>query len=346
MKLMQEARASSRTATGSATERSSGSRTGIRTTRPGSSRRRRREGRCSPRASSGSRISTAKLYAQDRWSLLLDLPGDGRRGQGQHDQARLLGAEPRRAARSRPSRSPRRRSSTTTSSGASRRQLPERGTIGIFNRSHYEETSSSACTPRSSRARADCRPSSSDKDIWEERFEDIRAFEKHLARNGTVVLKFFLNVSREEQRKRFLARIDEPDEELEVLRGDVKERERWDDYMRAYEEAIRATATKYAPWYVVPADHKWFTRLVVAAAVADALEELDVGYPKLDAAQRRGLAAARRELLNAEVTGFFRLLTADASVITAKTAPCGSCRTAKRPMFGMSVGGTMRLAAE
>jgi len=134
-------------------------------------------------------------------------------------------------------------------------------------------------------------------DIWEQRFESIRSFEKHLARNGTVVLKFFLNVSREEQRKRFLARIDEPAKNWKFQAGDVKERERWDDYMRAYEEVIRATARKYAPWYVVPADHKWFMQLVVAAAVADALEDLDVQYPKLDAAHRRQLAAARRDLL-------------------------------------------------
>jgi len=134
------------------------------------------------------------------------------------------------------------------------------------------------------------------KQIWDERFHDIRAFERYLARNGTVIRKFFLHVSKKEQRKRFLERIDEPSKNWKFALGDVHERQHWKDYMRAYEDAIRETATKEAPWFVVPADRKWFTRLVVAAAVVDALERLDLHFPKVDGHQRAELRAARRVL--------------------------------------------------
>jgi PPK2 family polyphosphate:nucleotide phosphotransferase len=176
------------------------------------------------------------------------------------------------------------------------RALPERGRIGIFNRSHYEEVLVVRVHKEILLSQKLPEELLGDR-IWEQRFEDIHNFEKHLARNGTVVRKFFLHVSREEQRKRFLERIEEPEKNWKFSMADVKERELWDDYMNAYEEAIRATSTKRAPWYVVPADNKWFTRLVVAAAVVDALEELGVDYPKIDPAQKRRLAAARRELL-------------------------------------------------
>jgi len=135
------------------------------------------------------------------------------------------------------------------------------------------------------------------KDIWEERFEDIRCFERHMARNGTVIRKFFLHVSKKEQKKRFLARLDEPKKNWKFSAGDVHEREYWDDYQQAYEDMIRNTATKHAPWYVVPADNKWFTHLVVAAAIVETLEDLGLSYPKIDATKRKDLQAARKTLL-------------------------------------------------
>ena len=177
----------------------------------------------------------------------------------------------------------------------SARALPERGRIGIFNRSYYEEV----LVVRVHREILDAQKLPAalvTKKIWSERFEDINAFEHHLARNGTVIRKFFLHVSREEQRRRFLARLDDPEKHWKFSIGDVREREHWNDYQRAYEDAIRHTATKHAPWFVVPADNKWFTRLVVAAAVIDALESLDLHFPRVDAARRKEIRAARRLL--------------------------------------------------
>ena len=135
------------------------------------------------------------------------------------------------------------------------------------------------------------------KRIWDERLEDITHFERHLARNGVVILKFFLHVSKAEQKRRFMARLDEPAKNWKFSAGDLEERGYWKDYQRAYEDAIRATATPEAPWYVIPADHKWFTRLAVAAAVVDTLAGLGLHYPKIDAAQRRVLQRARRALV-------------------------------------------------
>jgi polyphosphate kinase 2 (PPK2 family) len=135
------------------------------------------------------------------------------------------------------------------------------------------------------------------KDIWEERYEDICNFEHYLSRNGVVIRKFFLHVSKAEQKRRFLARLDEPEKNWKFSATDVVERRFWKDYQRAYEDAIRATATKHAPWYVIPADHKWFTRLAVAAAIVDTLAGLDLHYPVVDPAKRKALQSARRELL-------------------------------------------------
>jgi PPK2 family polyphosphate:nucleotide phosphotransferase len=238
-----------------------------------------------------------KLYAQDRWSLLLIFQAMDAAGKDSTIKHVFSGLNPV-GCQVESFKEPTKEELDHDFLWRVAKQLPERGKIGIFNRSHYEETLIVRVHPEIlAGERVPRELLEHQHDLWDQRFESIRSFEKHLARNGTVVLKFFLNVSREEQRKRFLARIDEPAKNWKFQAGDVKERARWNDYMHAYEEAIRATATKKAPWFVVPADHKWFTRLVVAAAVADALEDLDVDYPKLDAAQRRGLAAARRELL-------------------------------------------------
>lgn len=173
--------------------------------------------------------------------------------------------------------------------------LPARGQIGIHNRSWYEEVLVVRVHP-SILARQQLPPACVTTRIWEERLEDIAATERYLTRQGTVVLKFFLNVSREEQRRRFLSRLDEPEKHWKFRAADVSERRHWDDYMAAYEQAIRATATPGAPWYIVPADRKWLTRLVVVGAIVEALEKLDLHYPHVDEADRAAFAEARAAL--------------------------------------------------
>jgi PPK2 family polyphosphate:nucleotide phosphotransferase len=178
------------------------------------------------------------------------------------------------------------------------RRLPERGHIGIFNRSYYEEVLV-VKVHQELLARQKLPPQLVTKDIWDERYEDIANFERYLDRNGIVVLKFFLHVSKAEQKRRFMERLDTPEKNWKFSAADVAERGHWSGYQAAYEEAIRATATKHAPWYVVPADNKWFTRLVVDGTVVSAMAELDLAYPKVSAGQRKELAAARA-LLEAE----------------------------------------------
>jgi PPK2 family polyphosphate:nucleotide phosphotransferase len=173
--------------------------------------------------------------------------------------------------------------------------LPERGRIGIHNRSWYEEVLVVRVHP-DYLAGQKLPPRLVGKSVWDERLEDIAAYERYLARQGTVVLKFFLNVSKAEQKKRFLARIDEPEKNWKFSVNDVSERGHWDAYMAAYEAAIRGTAAKHAPWFVVPADTKWFTRLVVVAAIVQALEGLDLHYPKVTKAQKAALEGARAAL--------------------------------------------------
>ena len=174
--------------------------------------------------------------------------------------------------------------------------LPERGRIGIFNRSYYEETLV-VRVHRELLEKQKLPPDLITKDIWKDRFQDIRSFERYLTRNGVAVRKFFLHVSNKEQKKRFLGRIEEPEKNWKFSANDAKERGHWDDYMEAYEDMIRNTATKEAPWYVVPADNKWFTRAIVAAAVIDVLSSLDLHYPKVSEGKLKELAAAKRALL-------------------------------------------------
>jgi PPK2 family polyphosphate:nucleotide phosphotransferase len=176
------------------------------------------------------------------------------------------------------------------------RRLPERGRIGIFNRSYYEETLV-VRVHREYLSQEKLPPKLITKNIWEQRFQDICNFERYLAHNGTAVLKFFLHVSKEEQKKRFLERIENPAKNWKFSLNDVHEREHWQEYMDAYEDMIRHTASTHAPWYVVPADNKWFTRVVVASAVVEALNELDLEYPKLGRKELRALGAAREALL-------------------------------------------------
>jgi PPK2 family polyphosphate:nucleotide phosphotransferase len=174
-------------------------------------------------------------------------------------------------------------------------RAPQRGRIGIFNRSYYEEV----LVVRVHRHLLEAQKIPTDligTNVWDERLADIAQFEDYLTRQGVVILKFYLNLSRGEQKKRFRERLDNPDKNWKFSASDVRERRYWDQYMQAYDEAIRATASKSAPWFIVPADNKWFSRLVVAAAIVETVEKLDLAYPKVTAEQKRGLAAAREEL--------------------------------------------------
>lgn len=177
------------------------------------------------------------------------------------------------------------------------RVLPERGHIGIFNRSYYEEVLVVRVHPeilKSQRTPA----SLVGKNVWDERFEDIRGFERHMARSGTVIRKFFLHVSKKEQKRRFLARLEQPEKNWKFSAADIRERGCWDDYQKAYEQMIENTATEHAPWYVVPADNKWFTRLVVSTVIVQTLEALNLAYPKVDEAKRKELEAAKKILIS------------------------------------------------
>jgi len=173
--------------------------------------------------------------------------------------------------------------------------LPERGHIGIFNRSYYEEVLIVRVHPEILKSQK-TPPSLVGKKIWQERFEDICCFERHMARSGTVIRKFFLNLSKKEQKKRFLARLDHPEKNWKFSAADIHERKWWDDYQDAYEDMIRNTSTEEAPWYVVPADNKWFTRLVVSCVLVDTLESLNLSYPKVDPAKQKELEAAKKLL--------------------------------------------------
>ena len=235
-----------------------------------------------------------RLYAQDRWAVLLILQGMDAAGKDSTVKHVMSGVDPQGVdvwAFKQPSPE----ELEHDFMWRCLRRLPERGHIGIFNRSYYEEVLVVRVHPEILGAQK-LPPELMTKHIWDERFQDIRAVERYLARNGTVIRKFFLHVSKKEQRKRFLERIDEPSKNWKFALGDVHERQHWKDYMRAYEDAIRETATKEAPWFVVPADRKWFTRMVVAAAVVEALEELDLHFPKVTTGQGAELRAARRML--------------------------------------------------
>ena len=176
--------------------------------------------------------------------------------------------------------------------------LPERGRVGIFNRSYYEETLAVRVHPEFLEKQK-LPPELTGDNVWKGRFKDIRNFERYLSRNGTIIRKFFLHVSKGEQKRRFLERLNDPDKNWKFSANDSKERGYWNDYMTAYEDTIRNTASKYAPWYVVPADNKWFTRVVVAAAVIEALASLELAYPKVGKQQLEELEAAKQALMGA-----------------------------------------------
>jgi PPK2 family polyphosphate:nucleotide phosphotransferase len=235
------------------------------------------------------------LYAQDRWSLLLIFQAMDAAGKDGTIKHVMSGVNPQGCQVS-SFKGPTSEDLDHDYLWRCVKQLPERGRIGIFNRSYYEETLVVRVHPEflaGQKLPKECVT----KNIWEERFRDIRAFERYLHHNGTVVVKFFLHVSKDEQQKRFLERLDNPDKNWKFSLNDAKERGFWDDYMDAYEQTIRETATENSPWYVVPADNKWFTRVIVAAGVIDALASLKLQYPKVSAAKRQELGAARKALL-------------------------------------------------
>ncbi|MBZ5697757.1 MAG: polyphosphate kinase 2 family protein [Acidobacteriia bacterium] len=235
-----------------------------------------------------------KLYAQDRWGILLILQAMDAAGKDSTIKHVMSGVNPQ-GCRVTSFKAPSAEDLEHDFLWRIMRFLPERGSIGIFNRSYYEEVLIVRVHPEIL-SREKMPPRLISGKIWQERFEDINASELYLSRNGIVVLKFFLNISKKEQKKRFLERLDEPEKNWKFSASDVLERQYWDEYMRAYEEMIRNTSTKCAPWYVVPADHKWFTRLVVAEALIHSLEELDLSFPKMDSEKRRDLKKAQAAL--------------------------------------------------
>ena len=237
-----------------------------------------------------------RLYAQDNWSVLLIFQAMDAAGKDSTIKHVMSGVNPQ-GCEVYSFKAPTTLELDHDFLWRCTRCLPERGRIGIFNRSYYEETLVVRVHPEFLAGQR-VPPDLITKNIWSERFEDINNLEKYASRNGIAVRKFFLHVSKAEQKRRFLSRLDEPEKNWKFSAADVDERQHWGDYMEAYEETIRHTATEHAPWYVVPADHKWFTRLVVAEAVIETLESLDLKYPAISDTTRKELAAARKKLMS------------------------------------------------
>jgi PPK2 family polyphosphate:nucleotide phosphotransferase len=236
-----------------------------------------------------------RLYAQDRWAILVIFQAMDAAGKDSVIKHVMSGINPQGCVVS-AFKAPSAEELDHDFLWRAARALPERGRIGIFNRSYYEEV----LVVRVHREILEAQklpPKLVTNRIWQERFKDIRAFERHLARNGTVVLKFFLHVSKEEQKQRFLARLDDPAKRWKFSMGDVEERKLWDRYMTAYAEMVRHTGTAHSPWHVVPADHKWFTHLVVAATMVQALTRLDLKFPSVKGKARKEMKRVRKALL-------------------------------------------------
>src|ERR1700754_273921 len=232
-----------------------------------------------------------KLYAQDRWSLLLIFQGMDAAGKDSAIKSVFEGVDPQ-GCEVTAFKVPSTKELDHDFLWRAAIALPERGRIGIYNRSHYEECLVVRVHPEIL-AKQKLPPKLVTRDIWRERFEDIAAFERHLARNGTVILKFFLNVSKQEQRERFLARLEEPAKNWKFSLADVSERALWAKYQAAYQDMIRHTSAKQAPWHVVPSDHKWFARVVIGSTIVAALDKLDLQFPKVDKADRSEFAKVR-----------------------------------------------------
>jgi PPK2 family polyphosphate:nucleotide phosphotransferase len=239
-----------------------------------------------------------RLYAHDRWALLVVLQGMDASGKDGVIKHVMSGLNPQ-GCEVHPFKLPSEQELDHDFLWRAVARLPKRGQIGIFNRSHYEEVLAVRVRP-DMLARQKLPDVLVTKDIWKERFKDIRDFERHLARNGIAVLKFFLHISPEEQRRRLLARLDDPAKRWKFSMGDIADRKLWGRYMDAYEDMISATSRSEAPWHVVPSDHKWFARLVVAGAMIEALERLKLEYPKIEGAALDELQRVRKTLLSEE----------------------------------------------
>jgi len=231
------------------------------------------------------------LYAQDKWAVLLIFQAMDAAGKDGTIKHVMSGVNPQ-GCQVFSFKSPSSEDLDHDFLWRSIRCLPNRGNIGIFNRSYYEEVLVVRVHPEFL-AKQKIPPALVTKEIWQERFEDIRSFERYLHRNGTKILKFFLHVSKKEQKRRFLARAENPEKNWKFSASDMAERQYWDEYQDAYEEMIRNTATKDSPWHVVPADNKWFTRVVVGAAIVDTLASLDLAYPKVDKKRLEEIARAK-----------------------------------------------------
>jgi PPK2 family polyphosphate:nucleotide phosphotransferase len=237
-----------------------------------------------------------KLYAQDRWSLLLIFQGMDAAGKDSAIKAVFDGVNPQ-GCEVTSFKQPSTKELDHDFMWRAMIALPQRGRIGIFNRSYYEE-----CTVvrvhKEILGKEKLPPKLVTKNIWRERFEDIAAIERYLARNGTVVLKFFLNVSKQEQRERFLDRLEDPAKNWKFNMGDIEERKLWAKYQAAYQDMIHHTGTRHAPWHIVPADHKWFARVVIGSTIVSALDKLDLHFPKVDKAERSEFKQVRQALLD------------------------------------------------
>jgi PPK2 family polyphosphate:nucleotide phosphotransferase len=236
-----------------------------------------------------------KLYAQDTWGVLLIFQAMDAAGKDGAIEHVMTGVNPQ-GCQVFSFKAPSHEELDHDFLWRTSKNLPERGRIGIFNRSYYEEVLVVRVHPEILAGQKLPREVVTNR-IWEDRYEDIRGFERYLTRNGYVLLKFFLHVSKKEQKRRFLKRLVEPDKNWKFSLGDAREREHWKEYMGAYEDVIRETSAEHAPWFVVPADHKWFTRLVVVAAIVDALEDLHLKFPTVDARKKAELKAARAALM-------------------------------------------------
>ena len=239
-----------------------------------------------------------KLYAQNRWAVLVILQAMDAAGKDGVIEHVMSGVNPQ-GCQVFSFKAPSSDDLSHDFMWRTTKCLPQRGHIGMFNRSYYEEVLVVRVHPEVLKNERIPGPLLS-KDVWEKRFQDMHNFETYLSHNGIVVRKFFLHLSKKEQKRRFLARLDAPEKNWKFSAADVRERQCWDDYMTAYEEMIASTSSKHAPWYVVPADNKWYTRLVVAAAIVDTLKELKVKYPDVGPEVRKQLVAAKRELERAK----------------------------------------------
>jgi PPK2 family polyphosphate:nucleotide phosphotransferase len=239
-----------------------------------------------------------KLYAQDRWSVLLVFQGMDASGKDSAIKSVFNGVNPQ-GCEVTSFKQPSSLELDHDFLWRSLISLPQRGRIGIFNRSHYEECLVVRVHPEIL-AKQKIPPKLVTKNIWRHRFEDISAVERYLARNGTVILKFFLHISKEEQRERFLARLEEPSKNWKFEMGDISERALWGKYQAAYQEVIRHTSTPHAPWHIVPADHKWFARVVIGSTIVSALDKLDLHFPKVDKADLSEFKQVQQALLDEE----------------------------------------------